>query len=166
MEALRQLPAKQRRTMTLHYVCDLTVEQIAGETGLSASTVKTHLVRGRTALSLRLADPRIEGGPRCLNPTITWRPCASRRPMPRRAWPGPPRAHGTRHRRRRFAVIAAAACLAVGSGPTCARRRLAPFNHGGRVEPATDPTPNPSPVPSESVTVEPTAGRDRHRSAA
>lgn len=63
VEALRQLPANQRRTMTLHYVCDLTVEQIAVETGLSASTVKTHLVRGRTALSLRLQDPRIEEAP-------------------------------------------------------------------------------------------------------
>ncbi|MER5968231.1 SigE family RNA polymerase sigma factor [Streptomyces sp. NPDC002055] len=60
VEALRLLPAQQRRTMTLHYVCDLTVEQIAGETGLSASTVKTHLARGRAALSHRLQDPRLE----------------------------------------------------------------------------------------------------------
>lgn len=63
VEALRELPPKQRRTLTLHYVCDLSVEQIAGETGLSASTVKTHLVRGRTALSHRLQDPRIEEAP-------------------------------------------------------------------------------------------------------
>ena len=46
--------------MALHYVCDLTVEQIAAEAGLSASTVKTHLVRGRAALAHRLHDPRIE----------------------------------------------------------------------------------------------------------
>ncbi|WP_228989538.1 SigE family RNA polymerase sigma factor [Streptomyces sp. DH8] len=58
--ALRELPAQQRRTLTLHYLCDLTVEQIAGETGLSTSTIKTHLVRGRTALAHRLRDPRIE----------------------------------------------------------------------------------------------------------
>lgn len=58
--ALRELPAQQRRTLTLHYLCDLTVEQIAGETGLSTSTVKTHLVRGRAALAHRLQDPRIE----------------------------------------------------------------------------------------------------------
>ncbi|MFI1191004.1 SigE family RNA polymerase sigma factor [Streptomyces californicus] len=58
--ALRELPAQQRRTLTLHYLCDLTVEQIAGETGLSTSTIKTHLVRGRTALAHRLQDPRIE----------------------------------------------------------------------------------------------------------
>jgi len=63
VEALRELPPKQRRTMTLHYVCDLTVEQIARETGLSASTVKTHLVRGRATLADRLQDPRIEEAP-------------------------------------------------------------------------------------------------------
>ncbi|PRH75885.1 SigE family RNA polymerase sigma factor [Streptomyces solincola] len=60
VEALRGLPAQQRRSLTLHYLCDLTVEQVAAETGLSASTVKTHLVRGRTALAHRLHDPRIE----------------------------------------------------------------------------------------------------------
>ncbi|MFJ3141543.1 SigE family RNA polymerase sigma factor [Streptomyces halstedii] len=61
--ALRELPAQQRRTLTLHYLCDLTVEQIAGETGLSASTIKTHLVRGRAALAHRLQDPRMEEAP-------------------------------------------------------------------------------------------------------
>ncbi|MFI0821621.1 SigE family RNA polymerase sigma factor [Streptomyces sp. NPDC021098] len=60
VDALRELPPQQRRTLTLHYLCDLTVEQIAGETGLSTSTVKTHLVRGRTALAHRLQDPHIE----------------------------------------------------------------------------------------------------------
>ncbi|MFI1200296.1 SigE family RNA polymerase sigma factor (plasmid) [Streptomyces sp. BHT-5-2] len=60
VEALRGLPVQQRRTLALHYVCDLTVEQIAGETGLSASTVKTHLSRGRATLADRLQDPRIE----------------------------------------------------------------------------------------------------------
>ncbi len=63
VEALRELPAQQRRTLTLHYLCDLTVEQITGETGLSASTVKTHLSRGRKALADRLHDPRIEEAP-------------------------------------------------------------------------------------------------------
>ena len=56
-------PSKQRRTMTLHYLCDLTVEQITGETGLSSSTVKTHLSRGRNALAHRLHDPRMEEAP-------------------------------------------------------------------------------------------------------
>lgn len=63
VEALRQLPLKQRRTMALHYVCDLSVEQIAAETSLSTSTVKTHLSRGRATLSRHLQDPRIEEAP-------------------------------------------------------------------------------------------------------
>ncbi|MFF4983999.1 SigE family RNA polymerase sigma factor [Streptomyces sp. NPDC001046] len=63
VEALRELPGQQRRSLTLHYLCDLTVEQIAVETGLSASTVKTHLTRGRVALAHRLQDPRIEETP-------------------------------------------------------------------------------------------------------
>ncbi len=55
--ALRGLPGRQRRTLALHYVCDLTVDRISAETGLSASTVKTHLVRGRAALAHLLKDP-------------------------------------------------------------------------------------------------------------
>ncbi|MER6466339.1 sigma factor-like helix-turn-helix DNA-binding protein [Streptomyces sp. NPDC001288] len=58
--ALRGLALQQRRTLALHHLCDLTVEQIAEETGLSAGTVKTHLVRGRGALALCLQDPRRE----------------------------------------------------------------------------------------------------------
>ncbi|MGW5868388.1 SigE family RNA polymerase sigma factor [Streptomyces sp. NPDC055239] len=60
VDALRTLPAQQRRTMTLHYLCDLSVDQIAGETGLSSGTVKTHLFRGRAALAHRLKDARVE----------------------------------------------------------------------------------------------------------
>ncbi|MGK9460109.1 SigE family RNA polymerase sigma factor [Streptomyces sp. G6] len=63
VDALRELPARQRRTLTLHYLCDLTVEQVAHEAGLSTSTVKTHLARGRAALAHRLHDFYIEGGP-------------------------------------------------------------------------------------------------------
>jgi RNA polymerase sigma-70 factor (ECF subfamily) len=60
VSALRELPPNQRRTVALHYVCDLSVEQIAVETGVSASTVKTHLVRGRAALAHHLPDPHGE----------------------------------------------------------------------------------------------------------
>ncbi|MGN0118163.1 MAG: SigE family RNA polymerase sigma factor [Streptomyces albidoflavus] len=63
VDALRELPAQQRRTLTLHYLCDLTVEQIAHEAGLSPSTVKTHLARGRTALARHLRDVHFEEGP-------------------------------------------------------------------------------------------------------
>ena len=61
--ALRQLSPKQRRTVTLHYVCDLSVEQIAAETGLSTGTVKTHLVRGRAALTRHLDNPYAKEAP-------------------------------------------------------------------------------------------------------
>ncbi|MFB9391633.1 SigE family RNA polymerase sigma factor [Streptomyces coeruleoprunus] len=63
VEALRELPVRQRRSLTLYYLCDLSVEQIASETGVSTSTVKTHLARGRTTLALRLQDPRLEEAP-------------------------------------------------------------------------------------------------------
>ena len=51
VQALRQLPDKQRRALVLHYVADLTVEQIAAETGASPGTVKSWLHRGRRSLA-------------------------------------------------------------------------------------------------------------------
>ncbi|HTJ70471.1 MAG TPA: SigE family RNA polymerase sigma factor [Actinospica sp.] len=51
IDAMRQLPDKQRRALVLHYVADLTVEQIAAETGSAAGTVKSWLHRGRRALA-------------------------------------------------------------------------------------------------------------------
>jgi RNA polymerase sigma-70 factor (ECF subfamily) len=51
VHALRQLPDRQRRVMVLHYMADLTVEQIARETGMPTGTIKSHLSRGRTALA-------------------------------------------------------------------------------------------------------------------
>lgn len=63
VESLCELPVQQCRIISLHYLCDLTVEQIAAETGLSTGTAKTHLSRGRSALAHRLKDPRIEEAP-------------------------------------------------------------------------------------------------------
>lgn len=54
--ALRELPDRQRRVAVLPYVCDLTVEQVAAETGISAGTVKTHLSRARAALRPHLEE--------------------------------------------------------------------------------------------------------------
>ncbi|MFF8846657.1 SigE family RNA polymerase sigma factor [Streptomyces sp. NPDC015127] len=54
--ALRQLSERQRRVAVLHYVCDLTVEQVAAETGISSGTVKTHLSRARAALRPHLTS--------------------------------------------------------------------------------------------------------------
>jgi RNA polymerase sigma-70 factor (ECF subfamily) len=53
--ALRQLPDAQRRALALHYLCDLSVEAVAAETGVSTGTVKSRLSRGRTALAAVLA---------------------------------------------------------------------------------------------------------------
>jgi RNA polymerase sigma-70 factor (ECF subfamily) len=56
LAALRQLSERQRRIAVLHYVCDLTVEQVAAETGIATGTVKTHLSRARAALAPHLSD--------------------------------------------------------------------------------------------------------------
>jgi RNA polymerase sigma-70 factor, ECF subfamily len=54
--ALRQLPDAQRRALALHYLCDLSVEAVAAETGVSVGTVKSRLSRGRDALAAVLAE--------------------------------------------------------------------------------------------------------------
>ena len=54
--ALRRVPAEQRRALVLYHVVDLTVEQIAAETGVRPGTVKARLARGRAALSPYLRE--------------------------------------------------------------------------------------------------------------
>ncbi|MDQ1650912.1 MAG: hypothetical protein QOI35_112 [Cryptosporangiaceae bacterium] len=56
VEALRQIPADQRRVIVLHYVADLSVGEIAAEVGAPAATVKAWLSRGRQALRRRLDE--------------------------------------------------------------------------------------------------------------
>ena len=56
--ALRALPEAQRRAIVLHHLCDLSVEDVARETGVPTGTVKARLSRGRTALGVLLADPQ------------------------------------------------------------------------------------------------------------
>lgn len=56
--ALRELPEAQRRALVLHHLCDLTVEQVAEETGAPTGTVKARLSRGRAALAVLLTDPQ------------------------------------------------------------------------------------------------------------
>ena len=69
MHALRQLPERQRRVLVLHYVADLSVEQITRETGMPSGTVKSYLSRGRAALAPLVSEfsddqpPRAAGGP-------------------------------------------------------------------------------------------------------
>ena len=56
VRALQQLPPDQRRAIVLHHLCDLSVSDIAIETGSPTGTVKARLSRGRAALALLLAD--------------------------------------------------------------------------------------------------------------
>ena len=49
--ALRQIPEAQRRAIVLYHICDLSVAQIAAESGVAIDTVKARLQRGRTALA-------------------------------------------------------------------------------------------------------------------
>lgn len=53
--ALRELPEAQRMAVVLHHLCDLSVEQVASETGAPVGTVKARLSRGRAELAKRLA---------------------------------------------------------------------------------------------------------------
>jgi RNA polymerase sigma-70 factor (ECF subfamily) len=54
--ALRQLPEAQRLALVLHHVADLSVEEVAAETGAPVGTVKARLSRGRAALAVLLAE--------------------------------------------------------------------------------------------------------------
>jgi len=54
--ALQLLPPEQRRAIVLHHLCDLSVADIALETGAPTGTVKARLARGRTALAALLDD--------------------------------------------------------------------------------------------------------------
>jgi RNA polymerase sigma-70 factor, ECF subfamily len=54
--ALAQLPSVQRRAIVLHHLCDLSVADIARETGVPAGTVKARLSRGRATLAVLLTD--------------------------------------------------------------------------------------------------------------
>lgn len=56
IDALRKVPAEQRRALVLHHLCDLSVEQVAAETGVPAGTVKARLARGRAALAPHLQE--------------------------------------------------------------------------------------------------------------
>lgn len=64
--ALRLLPEPQRRALVLHHLCDLSVAEVARETGAPEGTVKARLSRGRAALA-ELLDP---GAPEPIDPTL------------------------------------------------------------------------------------------------
>lgn len=58
--ALRRLPDKQRTAIVLHHLVDLSVDEVAAETGSTPSAVKKQLTRGRSALSVLLADEDLD----------------------------------------------------------------------------------------------------------
>ena len=55
--ALRRLPGHLRQALALHYLFDLSIAEIARETGAAEGTVKSWLSRGRAALAAQLRDP-------------------------------------------------------------------------------------------------------------
>jgi RNA polymerase sigma-70 factor (ECF subfamily) len=54
--ALQRLPKAQRQAVALHYLFDMSVNDIALATGTPAGTVKARLSRARTALAELLGD--------------------------------------------------------------------------------------------------------------
>jgi len=58
---VRRLPRRQAQAISLHYIYDMQVSDIALTLDCSQSTVKAHLVRGRTALATRLGIERRAG---------------------------------------------------------------------------------------------------------
>lgn len=59
--ALRKIPVQQRRAVVMHYLMDLSIADIARETGTSIGTVKSWLSRGRAGLATALGtDTQVE----------------------------------------------------------------------------------------------------------
>jgi RNA polymerase sigma-70 factor (ECF subfamily) len=56
LEAVRELPIRQRDCVTLRYFEELSIEGIAVTLGLSVNSVKTHLQRAMATLGLRLGE--------------------------------------------------------------------------------------------------------------
>ncbi|MBS1837431.1 MAG: sigma-70 family RNA polymerase sigma factor [Actinobacteria bacterium] len=56
--ALRRLPTRQREIVALHYLLDMSVDEVAATLGVSDGTVKTQLHRARATLRGCLGDHR------------------------------------------------------------------------------------------------------------
>ncbi len=54
--ALRGLPLRYRAVLTLHYLLDMSVREVADELGLPQETVKSQLARGRRRLAEALGE--------------------------------------------------------------------------------------------------------------
>ena len=49
--ALKQLPESERQVITMYHLMDLSVAEVAAQTGVPVNTIKTRLARGRRALA-------------------------------------------------------------------------------------------------------------------
>ena len=120
----QQLPADQRRALVLHHIADLSVADVARETGAPEGTVKA-----------RLSGAAPPGGaargrnPPCLTGRTPWRGSPTSTPTASACAPHAAadlRARGDRRRRRRHvgtAVAVAAVVAVVGIGATALRWR-------------------------------------------
>jgi RNA polymerase sigma-70 factor (ECF subfamily) len=61
--ALRRLPPDQRLVVVLHHLLDLSVADIAHQTGTPVNTVKTRLARGRRRMAALIDAELPEGAP-------------------------------------------------------------------------------------------------------
>jgi len=59
--AVRLLPRRQAQVLALAFLEDLDVGQIAAALGIGEESVRTHLRRGRVAISARLEEERAHG---------------------------------------------------------------------------------------------------------
>ena len=60
IDALRDLPHRQRDCLVLRYYQELGIEDVAATLGISPNSVKTHLKRAMVAMERRLADDAAE----------------------------------------------------------------------------------------------------------
>jgi RNA polymerase sigma-70 factor, ECF subfamily len=58
--ALMRLPLREREMLVLHYVADMSVDQISADRGLPTGTVKDRLAAGRRRLERELASQQQE----------------------------------------------------------------------------------------------------------
>jgi RNA polymerase sigma factor (sigma-70 family) len=61
VDALRDLPGRQRDCMILRHYDELSVDEVAEALGISRNSVKTHLTRGMRALEASLAGDGVRG---------------------------------------------------------------------------------------------------------
>ncbi len=59
LEAMKQLPFRQRRAVALHYLAGLSIGDIAMDCGVPESTVRSWLHRGRASLHRQLSERRV-----------------------------------------------------------------------------------------------------------